>query len=621
MVYDTLTTLVESAKSVFQPRNENDIASFENFIFNNYITDMEMDEEDEDIVIEEEDRVDVNLNLSAINNNFHSYHRHDTSELSLNVSSNQCNKSNNSKANSRRSSNEKKFQRISMIELSPIQYEECKRSNLHRFSSMQSLKHSATSLTPLPSLNTSGSLRSISPSRRSASSSNSSSTAKHEQSTTAAAAAAAAAAVNATTSNGSTITMTTSSNIATATPASAATATTPPEKEKKRKEISSSRVVIPTSSVTKISKEKTAKIIPNAVGVATADERHVFGSFISREAAFRLMCSVCPPLGVPEILPKDPASIEISEEYSIEDDSSCSISGNESPAQITELQQANGGGKLLQTNETTSQTLLRRSVASSNLSIADLTRHSDIPINAKSTLTANTASTRCSAPPATGEHYNNNASNGGGAVNLIGLKTVLQQQQPALKPTPDSGEVYTNKLTIIAGCASSTTSATSTPTPSTSSSPTTVMNSSVLSPAGTKAKRVLNTFTSVSQKLLKHVKFPTEIHVVYLGVLLTLLLALFSIFLLYRILDIEAKTSGYRSPVEFNWRSGNDDDIFTEALRFQKQLQLKSTEEAQNILKTNLEQIAKVRRSLETLSMLIHDRSSSFVSTHNDDSD
>ncbi|XP_023304408.2 serine-rich adhesin for platelets-like [Lucilia cuprina] len=545
------------------------------------------------------------------------------------------------------------------------------------YSSARSLKHSATSLTPLPSLNTSGSLRSISPSRRSASSSNSSSTAKHEQSTTAAAAAAAAAAVNATTSNGSTITMTTSSNIATATatPASAATATTPPEKEKKRKEISSSRVkkfhrhfaqvskdeklinyfscalvsdillqghlyitdqhfafysnvfgyvtkvVIPTSSVTKISKEKTAKIIPNAVGVATADERHVFGSFISREAAFRLMCSVCPPLGVPEILPKDPASIEISEEYSIEDDSSCSISGNESPAQITELQQANGGGKLLQTNETTSQTLLRRSVASSNLSIADLTRHSDIPINAKSTLTANTASTRCSAPPATGEHYNNNASNGGGAVNLIGLKTVLQQQQPALKPTPDSGEVYTNKLTIIAGCASSTTSATSTPTPSTSSSPTTVMNSSVLSPARTKAKRVLNTFTSVSRKLLKHVKFPTEIHVVYLGVLLTLLLALFSIFLLYRILDIEAKTSGYRSPVEFNWRSGNDDDIFTEALRFQKQLQLKSTEEAQNILKTNLEQIAKVRRSLETLSMLIHDRSSSFVSTHNDDSD
>ncbi|XP_037827402.1 protein Aster-A-like [Lucilia sericata] len=649
MVYDTLTTLVESAKSVFQPRNENDIASFENLIFNNYITDMEMDEEDEDVVIEEQqDRVDVKLDLSAISNNFQNYNRHNISELSLNGPDNQSNKSNNSKPNSRRSSAEKKYHRISMIELSPVHNEECKRSNLHRFSSMQSLKHSPTSLTPLPSLNTSGSLRSISPSRRSASSSNSSSTAKHEQSTTAAAAAAAAAA-NATTSNGSTVTMTTSTTTSTATPASATTATTPPEKEKKRKEISSSRVkkfhrhfaqvskdeklinyfscalvsdillqghlyitdqhfafysnvfgyvtkvVIPTSSVTKISKEKTAKIIPNAVGVATADERHVFGSFISREAAFRLMCSVCPPLGVPEILPKDPASIEISEEYSIEDDSSCSISGNESPAQITELQQANGGGKLLQTNETTSQTLLRRSVASSNLSIADLTRHSDIPINAKSTLTANTASTRCSAPPATGEHYNN-TSNGGGAVNLIGLKSVLQQQQPALKPTPDGGEVYTNtnKLTIIAGCASSTTSATSTPTPSTSSSPTTVMTSSVLSPAGTKAKRVLNTFTSVSQKLLKHFKFPTEIHVVYLGVLLTLLLALFSIFLLYRILDIEAKTSGYRSPVEFNWRSGNDDDIFTEALRFQKQLQLKSTEEAQNILKTNLEQIAKV---------------------------
>ncbi|XP_065364331.1 uncharacterized protein DDB_G0284459-like isoform X1 [Calliphora vicina] len=505
------------------------------------------------------------------------------------------------------------------------------------YSSARSLKHSATSLTPLPTLNSSGSLRSISPSRRSASS-NSSSTAKHEQST---AAATAAAAATATTSNGS------------------SSATTPPEKEKKRKEISSSRVkkfhrhfaqvskdeklinyyscalvsdillqghlyitdqhfafysnvfgyvtkvVIPTSSVTKISKEKTAKIIPNAVGVATADERHVFGSFISREAAFRLMCSVCPPLGVPEILPKDPANIEISEEYSIEDDSSCSISGNESPAQITELQNSQTNGNLLHND--TSQTILRRSVGSSNLSIAD-TRHSDIPINAKSA-TNTASSTRSSAPAAA--HYANGA---GGNVNLIGLKSVLQQQQqPALKPTLE-GEV--SKVTIIAGCASSTTSATSTPTPSTSSSPTTVMTL-----PSSKANRVINIFTSVSKNLMVHLKFPTEIHVVYLGVMLTLLLALFSIFLLYRILDIEAKTNGYRSPVEFNWRSGNDDDIFSEALRFQKQLQLKSTEEAQNILKTNLEQIAKVRRSLETLSMLIHDRSSSFVSTHTDDSD
>lgn len=86
-------------------------------------------------------------------------------------------------------------------------------------------------------------------------------------------------------------------------------------------------------SVVKISKEKTAKIIPNAVGVATADERHVFGSFMSREAAYQLMLSVWRPVAPvePEIVPKlPPTDVEISE-YSIEEDSSSAISGNESP--------------------------------------------------------------------------------------------------------------------------------------------------------------------------------------------------------------------------------------------------------------------------------------------------
>lgn len=88
-------------------------------------------------------------------------------------------------------------------------------------------------------------------------------------------------------------------------------------------------------SVVKISKEKTAKIIPNAVGVATADERHVFGSFMSREAAYQLMLSVWRPVApvepAAEIVPKlRPTDVEISE-YSIEEDSSSAISGNESP--------------------------------------------------------------------------------------------------------------------------------------------------------------------------------------------------------------------------------------------------------------------------------------------------
>lgn len=51
-------------------------------------------------------------------------------------------------------------------------------------------------------------------------------------------------------------------------------------------------MLIPVTSVVRISKEKTVKIIPNALAVATVDERHVFSGFLSREAAYQLMISV-----------------------------------------------------------------------------------------------------------------------------------------------------------------------------------------------------------------------------------------------------------------------------------------------------------------------------------------
>lgn len=44
--------------------------------------------------------------------------------------------------------------------------------------------------------------------------------------------------------------------------------------------------------MTRVSKEKTVKIIPNAIAVATIDERLVFSSFLSREAAYQLVISV-----------------------------------------------------------------------------------------------------------------------------------------------------------------------------------------------------------------------------------------------------------------------------------------------------------------------------------------
>lgn len=72
------------------------------------------------------------------------------------------------------------------------------------------------------------------------------------------------------------------------------------------------------------------------LGLETAEDRHVFGSFLSREAAFKLMCSVWSQakLKMEHFDEIDTVSPEIEIfDYSIEDDSS-SISGNENFSQV-----------------------------------------------------------------------------------------------------------------------------------------------------------------------------------------------------------------------------------------------------------------------------------------------
>ncbi|KAJ8338668.1 hypothetical protein SKAU_G00354540 [Synaphobranchus kaupii] len=56
------------------------------------------------------------------------------------------------------------------------------------------------------------------------------------------------------------------------------------------------KIAIPVLSVTLIKKTKTAILVPNAVVIATADERHMFVSFLSRDATYKFLKSVCPHL-------------------------------------------------------------------------------------------------------------------------------------------------------------------------------------------------------------------------------------------------------------------------------------------------------------------------------------
>ncbi|RWS01652.1 hypothetical protein B4U79_13671, partial [Dinothrombium tinctorium] len=49
------------------------------------------------------------------------------------------------------------------------------------------------------------------------------------------------------------------------------------------------KLLIPISDVIEITREKTVKIIPNAVGIVTGEGKYVFGSLISRETTYRVM--------------------------------------------------------------------------------------------------------------------------------------------------------------------------------------------------------------------------------------------------------------------------------------------------------------------------------------------
>ncbi|XP_074106962.1 uncharacterized protein LOC141532497 isoform X3 [Cotesia typhae] len=102
------------------------------------------------------------------------------------------------------------------------------------------------------------------------------------------------------------------------------------------------KLLIPTTSVLKISKEKTARIIPNAIAIVTEDERHVFCSLLSRDSTFKLMKQVWDaalegrqavddlPLPVDvKLLTPDSLLVDDSEINVEEDDSSMSESGTD----------------------------------------------------------------------------------------------------------------------------------------------------------------------------------------------------------------------------------------------------------------------------------------------------
>lgn len=213
------------------------------------------------------------------------------------------------------------------------------------------------------------------------------------------------------------------------------------------------------------------------------------------------MSNVCQPIEPSELLlPKDVVQLEVSEEYSVEDDSSCSVSGNESPSQLTE------------NSSNTDPSNVNNATAHSpngDLSSGNYWSTEDVPGNTKAKDTALLKVSNeglCPSPPNVSE----NAS----------LTTETEA---------NNGCAF---MRLTSGDGSSTAS---TPTMTTSSSlPTTVAAQPL-----TRTGHLLSNCRAVARRAVFQLKYPTEVPVVYLGVVITVLLALLTIFLLIRIANIE----------------------------------------------------------------------------------
>ncbi|KAF8771491.1 uncharacterized protein LOC129987949 isoform X3 [Argiope bruennichi] len=73
------------------------------------------------------------------------------------------------------------------------------------------------------------------------------------------------------------------------------------------------QILLPVSEVIKVTKERTAKIIPNAVGLYTVGGKHVFGSLLQRNTTYRLMHHVWLKSADPDTTEEEPTASEASE--------------------------------------------------------------------------------------------------------------------------------------------------------------------------------------------------------------------------------------------------------------------------------------------------------------------
>uniref|UniRef100_A0A2M4BJL8 Protein in glucosyltransferase n=1 Tax=Anopheles marajoara TaxID=58244 RepID=A0A2M4BJL8_9DIPT len=334
------------------------------------------------------------------------------------------------------------------------------------------------------------------------------------------------------------------------------------------------KLLIPTISVLDISREKTAYMFPNAVGVKTRDDRHVFGSFLSREAAYYLMCSVWDRATNPNtsdsfspIQQSRLATLHAEgSEGSLDEDSSC-YDGNESSFhgkdEIPDMLDS-GDSNGIQANASND------GGAGTNQSSDDSTTRLKQKKHKKELLLKSPAIVKSPVILKT-------VVAGGGLPECL---KVDAKALPTLSTALAGGLIGDGGGVPRVGTVYGDPNANG--------------SSSSNDASGSRSR-----FSKIKEKL-QHI-LPSDFGIIHIGILLTVLLALFSCFLAYKIYALQARLSAPRI------RLGDDTDFYLDVLRWQKRLHSKSKEEAQLVLNSNLEQIVRVRKSLETLSILLQD--------------
>uniref|UniRef100_V5GJ95 GRAM domain-containing protein 1B n=1 Tax=Anoplophora glabripennis TaxID=217634 RepID=V5GJ95_ANOGL len=112
----------------------------------------------------------------------------------------------------------------------------------------------------------------------------------------------------------------------------------------------------------------------------------------------------------------------------------------------------------------------------------------------------------------------------------------------------------------------------------------------------------------LKQAISEFRKLPRQSLILFATTLLLILLFLSAAVLLYRISKIQNR---YSLVLQDNVVSAGSEDIYSDLLNWQTQLHSKSAGAVHSFLDTNLDQIAKVRKSLETLSSLLVQNSGS----------